>query len=81
MNATTQTRRVTSAVSFLSVAIVRKILSNLRTSWRNQSWARPFNPGALVDDEHGITHLRFAFLFLLGHHRKRHEKSSRVERI
>ena len=61
---------MTSAITNMSVAEVRRALSQLRKSWRQHSVVQPFCPSnVLIDD---MTIADFALRFLMGHHSKRH---------
>ena len=66
-------RKMTSAISDMSVADVRKALSNMRKEWQKHNSVQPFFPSkALTND---LTISEFAFKFVMGHHAKRHAKN------
>lgn len=66
-------RKMTSAISDMSVADVRKALSNIRKEWQRHSYVHPFFPSKKLTDDMTIS--EFAFKFVMGHHAKRHAKS------
>lgn len=61
---------LTSAVPGFSVAEVRKHLASTRAMWASSDSDTPF--GVYQQNGSGMSTGRFAFLFVLGHHRKRH---------
>jgi hypothetical protein len=65
-------RQMTSAINNMSVADVRKALSNMRKEWTKHSVVHPFFPSYHVTEE--LTISEFAFKFVMGHHAKRHAK-------
>lgn len=70
----TSKRVVTSAIEGMSVSKVRRGLDTTRRMWREQSYEHPFfitNP--VVDN---MPMQLFALKFVMGHHHKRHNKSS-----
>ena len=67
-------RQMTSAINNMSVADVRKALSNMRKEWTKHSVVHPFFPSYYVTEE--LTISEFAFKFVMGHHAKRHAKFS-----
>ena len=66
-------RKMTSAISDMSVADVRKSLSNMRKEWTKHSAVNPFFPTKLIRPDMTIS--EFAFKFIMGHHAKRHAKN------
>lgn len=66
-------RKMTSAISDMSVADVRKALSNMRKEWQRHSYVNPFFPSKMLTEDMTIS--EFAFKFIMGHHAKRHAKS------
>jgi hypothetical protein len=65
---------MTSAVRDYSVAEVRRSLAELRAVWATGSTLDPFS----VHDSNfkGVSFHDFCFLFVQGHHRKRHKKDT-----
>lgn len=68
-------RVVTSAITDMSVAEVRKALAFMRKEWSKHSSVVPFfscrplpNTDLVISD--------FAFRFVMGHHHKRHQKTT-----
>ena len=68
-------RVMTSAIEGMSVADVRRNLATIRTKWRDHSPTKAFQCHAQLQS-HNVS--EFCFLFVLGHHRKRHAKSQRL---
>ena len=68
-------RNVTSAVEGLSVADVRRCLDSVRRGWADRD-AEAFSLLGQVDGRFSFTVQEFCFRFVLGHHRKRHAKST-----
>ena len=66
-------RTMTSAISNMSVADVRKALANMRKDWAKHSCVQPFFTSAKLTEELSVS--EFAFKFVMGHHHKRHSKS------
>lgn len=64
-------KKLTSAVEGFSVADVRKTLAVIRSLWTEATDEAPFaiSETSVADFSVG----RFAFLFVLGHHQKRHK--------
>tara|TARA_B100000945_G_C20397353_1_gene605516 strand:+ start:1672 stop:1941 length:270 start_codon:yes stop_codon:yes gene_type:complete len=69
-------RRMTSAIPDMTVADVRKALASMRRDWAKHSCVQPFFPSQTLTNE--LTVSEFAFLFVMGHHAKRHAKSGNV---
>ena len=67
-------RKMTSAIPGLSVAEVRRGLARCRERWATSGGSRPFDPSSDVGVG-GLSLQSFAFLFVRGHHIKRHDKS------
>ncbi len=67
-------RVVTSAIDGMSVSKVRRGLDSMRKLWRERSDARPFFISQPVVDN--MTMQTFALRFVMGHHYKRHIKST-----
>jgi hypothetical protein len=65
-------RIVTSAIENMSVAQVRKALSQMRKDWSSHSSIQPFYPSTVLVDDMSVS--CFAFKFVMGHHSKRHTK-------
>lgn len=71
---TTEIKRVmTSAIPCMSVANVRKALQKIRKSWHAHDKLNPMTTTIAVTDT--MSAGRFCFLFVRGHHLKRHAKS------
>ena len=68
-------RTVTSAIDDMSVAEVRKALSQMRKEWGAHSIVQPFFPSKLLVND--LTISDFAFRFVMGHHSKRHQTQHR----
>jgi hypothetical protein len=69
-----ESRRVmTSAIHGMSVADVRRNLASIRAQWHAHSVGEPFS---CFCDVHGVSAAEFGYKFVLGHHRKRHAKST-----
>ena len=66
-------RIMTSAIPSMTVAEVRRALADLRAAWRAHDPAAPFSITREVTED--ITYAEFALMFVMGHHRKRHQKS------
>lgn len=71
-------RVVTSAIDGMSVSKVRRGLDTMRKLWRERSDARPFFISQPVVDHMPMQ--AFALRFVMGHHYKRHIKSSTTPR-
>lgn len=74
--ASTERRTMTSAITGLSVADVRKCLAKLRGMWSANSQEVPMDLSANVWEsaDASLNVSNFAFMFVIGHHRKRHLK-------
>jgi hypothetical protein len=70
----TDDRKMTSAINNMSVADVRKALSNMRREWSKHSCVQPFYPSKMLTED--MTIAEFSFKFVMGHHAKRHAKNS-----
>lgn len=70
-------QHVTSAITDMSVADVRKSLSFVRKEWQRHSSVMPFFTSQLLPSTQ-FTISEFTFLFVMGHHHKRHQKSLAV---
>ena len=69
-----QSRRIiTSAISSMSVAEVRRSLCYLRKKWEDSEEHDFFLVDALCDN--GLSIQDFSLKFVLGHHEKRHRKN------
>jgi hypothetical protein len=68
-------RVVTSAIDGMSVAEVRRGLDYMRKRWREHSLEEPFYLSEVLFN--GMQIQQFAFMFVMGHHHKRHNKSRR----
>ncbi len=68
-------RTMTSAITDMSVAEVRKALSHMRRQWSQHSCVHPFFPCACLPGA-DMTVSEFAFRFVMGHHHKRHQKTA-----
>ena len=66
-------RVMTSAISEMTVAEVRKSLSYMRKEWVKHSCVQPFFPCAPLPNTTTCMS-DFAFRFVMGHHEKRHNK-------
>lgn len=66
-------RIMTSAISMMTVADVRKALSEVRTHWGNNKHNTPINTSEKLFN--GMHLSEFCYLFVMGHHTKRHLKS------
>lgn len=62
-----------SSVSNMSVANVRRALSQMRTLWNEHTPDNPLNITLQIFN--GMTIAHFAMLFVMGHHSKRHNKT------
>ena len=56
----------------MSVAEVRKALSQMRKDWNQHSVMKPFYPCKKLINN--LSSSEFAFQFVMGHHHKRHQK-------
>lgn len=56
----------------MSVAEVRKALSQMRKEWNQHSVMKPFYPCKTLINN--LSTSEFAFQFVMGHHHKRHQK-------
>lgn len=56
----------------MSVAEVRKALSQMRKEWNRHSVMKPFYPCKTLTSNLSIS--EFSFQFVMGHHHKRHQK-------
>ena len=65
---------VPSSIDNMSVAQVRRALAQLRRSWDEHAPDNPIFPSDLLPNL--MTLEMFAFLFVLSHHERRHQKSS-----
>lgn len=70
---TDEERKMTSAIHEMSVADVRKALSNMRKEWQKHNYVQPFFPSKQLTDNMSVS--EFAFKFVMGHHAKRHAKN------
>ena len=68
-------RLVTSAIPGLSVAQVRKMLELIRKRWQSSSETESFFISEQLPNN--MTIQEFAFKFVLGHHLKRFNKSTK----
>lgn len=66
-------RVVTSAITDMTVAEVRKSLAFLRREWAKHSRVLPFFPCQSLPNTNMVVS-DFAFRFVMGHHHKRHQK-------
>ena len=66
-------KSMTSAITDMTVADVRKALSSMRKEWNKHSCVQPFFPSQMITPE--MTVSEFAFKFVMGHHAKRHAKT------
>ena len=66
-------RVMTSAIPSMTVAEVRRSLADLRAAWRAHDPAAPFSITSKVTET--MSYADFALMFVMGHHRKRHQKS------
>ena len=67
-----------SSIDSMSIAQVRRGLAQLRRSWDEHA---PENPISISETlPNYMTLERFAFLFVLSHHERRHQKSTRRSR-
>lgn len=66
-------RVMTSAISDLSVAEVRKALAFMRREWAAHSCVQPFFPCQPLPNCE-LTVSEFSFRFVMGHHHKRHHR-------
>ena len=66
--------QLTSAIENMSVADVRKALSQMRKKWQKHSCIHPFFPSHDITTD--MTVSEFSFRFVMGHHEKRHQKSN-----
>lgn len=73
-----QKKVLTSAVPGFTVAEVRKHLASTRALWAASDSETAF--GTYHQNGSGMTAGRFAFLFVLGHHRKRHRTGIKVKK-
>lgn len=70
-----QSTCITSSVTDMTVADVRKSLACMRREWLKHSCVLPFFPSQeLSTKEQTIS--EFAFRFVMGHHHKRHIKAA-----
>lgn len=67
-------RTMTSAITDMSVAEVRKALSHMRKEWGKHSCVMPFFPCQTLPHTEDLSISEFAFRFVMGHHHKRHQK-------
>ena len=67
-------RVVTSAITDMSVAEVRKSLAYMRKEWSRHTHVLPFFPCQPLPNTNMVVS-DFAFRFVMGHHHKRHQKS------
>lgn len=67
-------RVVTSAIDGMSVSKVRRGLDTMRRMWREQNQEKPFFISRAVVDNMPMH--QFALKFVMGHHYKRHNKST-----
>ena len=65
-------KTLTSAVEGYTVAEVRKSLAEIRQAWGDNSVTTPFSWHALNFKD--CSFHRFCFLFVRGHHQKRHRR-------
>ena len=72
---TIDSQSITSAITNMSVADVRKSLAFMRKEWQRHSTVMPFFTSQLLPSTQ-FSISEFAFLFVMGHHHKRHLKSS-----
>ena len=70
----TDERIMTSAISHMSVAEVRKALSFMRKEWNKHSHVHPFYPCQILPESDDLSISEFSFRFVMGHHHKRHHK-------
>lgn len=63
---------LTSAVQDYTVAEVRRSLSELRTVWADNETSTPFS--VHMTNFNDMEFCQFCFLFVQGHHKKRHKK-------
>lgn len=68
-------RVVTSAITNMSVAEVRKALAFMRKGWSKHSRVQPFFPCQALPNTNMVVS-DFAFRFVMGHHHKRHQKTA-----
>jgi hypothetical protein len=68
----TSQRVMTSAISSMSVAEVRKGLQQVRNLWKNHSPDVPIDLSSTLFN--GMTVQHFCFLLVLGQHVRRHHK-------
>lgn len=68
-------KTLTSAITDMSVAEVRKALSHMRREWQKHSCVHPFFPCQMLPAS-SLTISEFAFRFVMGHHHKRHQKQT-----
>jgi hypothetical protein len=66
---------ITSAITNMSVAEVRKSLAFMRKEWAKHSCVLPFFPCQHLPNTN-MPVSEFAFRFVMGHHHKRHQKSA-----
>lgn len=79
-DAINEKRAMTSAISDLTVAEVRTALKEMRSRWNDQCTLNiPLDPTTPLYKNYTMG--EFALLFVLGHHQKRHHKSTRGRRI
>lgn len=74
-NALDSERVVTSAITDMSVAEVRKSLAYMRKEWSKHSRVLPFFPCQELPNTSMVVS-DFAFRFVMGHHHKRHQKTT-----
>ena len=67
-------RTMTSAITDMTVAEVRKALSYMRKEWAKHSCVMPFFPCQSLPNLTDLSVSEFSFRFVMGHHHKRHQK-------
>ena len=65
-------RVLTSAIENMSVADVRKSLALIRKQWENHTSMNPIYLSKELNPDFSLS--KFAYLFIMGHHHKRHNK-------
>lgn len=65
---------MTSAITDMSVAEVRKALSYMRKEWSRHSCVMPFFTSQELPNSN-MSVAEFSFRFVMGHHHKRHQKN------
>lgn len=67
-------KKMTSAIQNMTVADVRKSLAHMRKEWTKHSCVNPFFPSLHLSND--LTISEFSFKFVMGHHAKRHSKTT-----